>query len=308
MSETRMRIQDLDVKTRFFVDGKWLVGEADISGGKGEPVRVTARADFDQIERWVKALLAGAWARIEQQAAVGAVGREVAVGFFGFIKKAFKAVKSVVKKVANSSVVKSIRGAVKSVLKSKLVGYALTASAVVFPAVGIPAAAAFHSAQKVIAAAEKGGAALKKAQKLVGGLQAMAKKPGTTGVKARKALRVLNVSAKFRKNLKRSQVRGRSRNARRVAAPRRVRGSVRMPTGGRAHMLGSQKGRRITGVLIMPKVDGKRRQAAKFSALVSGAGDGGGDAMASASAELAQLGAVGSSTARDALVRESLFG
>jgi hypothetical protein len=304
MSETRMRIQDLDVKTRFFVDGKWLVGEADISGGKGAPVRVTARADFDQIERWVKALLASAWARIEQQAAVGAVGREVAVGFFGFIKKAFKAVKNVVKKVANSSVVKSIRGAVKSVLKSKLVGYALTASAVVFPAVGIPAAAAFHSAQKVIAAAERGGAALKKAQKLVGGLQAMAKKPGRTGVKARKALRVLNVSAKFRKNLKRSQVRGRSRTARRVAAPRRVRGTVRMPTG-RAHMLGTQKGRRITGFLVMPKVDGRRPRAAKFSALVSG--DGGGDAMANASAELAEL-AGAARAPRAELVRENLLG
>ena len=255
-----------DVRIRLRREGPWLVAVADVSGG-GKPIRLTARANLEKMERYVKARLLKLWNAIKQKVAVGALEESAAVGFFGFIKKAFKAVKNVVKKVANSNVVKAIRGAVKSVIKSKYVGYALSAAAVVFPPVGVPAAAAFYSAQKILKAAEAGGAAATKAVKMVGDLRKLSRKPGQTGAKARKALKVLQISKNWRDGIKRA--RPRPRRPLVSTRPRRVRGSVRLPTGQRAQMLGVQRGNRIQGFLVTQGPAGRKMRGA-FTANVSG--------------------------------------
>ena len=258
-----------DIQIKLHRRGPWLVAVAHIQGA-GKPLVVTARANLEQMEQFAKAKLLQMWNALKQRVAVGAIAQDAAVGFFGFVKKAFRAVKSVVKKVANSKVFRAIKGAVKSVIKSKYVGYALSAVAVVFPAVGVPAAAAFYSAQKILAAAEKGGAAAKKAVKMVGGLRKLAKKPGKTGIKARKALRVLKISKDWRAGVKRARPRPR-RRPRVSMRPRRVRGTVRLPTGQRAQMFGIQKGKRLQGFLVT-RQPGQRPQRGMFTARVSGDG------------------------------------
>ena len=255
-----------DIQIKLHRRGPWLVAVAHIQG-PGKPIVVTARANLQQMERFAKAKLLQLYSAIRQRVAVGAIDQDAAVGFFGFVKKAFKAVKNVVKKVANSKVFRAIKGAVKSVIKSKYVGYALSAVAVVFPAVGVPAAAAFYSAQKILAAAEKGGAAAKKAVKMVGGLRKLAKQPGKTGIKARKALKVLKISKDWRAGVRRA--RPRPRRPAVSMSPRRVRGAVRLPTGERAQMFGIQKGKKLQGFLVT-REPGKRPQRGTFTARVAG--------------------------------------
>jgi hypothetical protein len=64
----------------------------------------------------------------------------------GFPGSFFKAVK----KIGRSQLLKSVGAAVKSVVKSKVVGAAVGAAAVVFPPVGIPAAAAYATANTAL--------------------------------------------------------------------------------------------------------------------------------------------------------------
>jgi hypothetical protein len=231
-------------------------------------VHVTAKVNYDQLEKLVLAKLKRAYLAIKQRVAVGGMTEDAAVGFFGFIKKAYNSVKRVVNKIAKSSVVRGIKNAVKSVIKSKYVGYALSAVAVIYPPVGVPAAAAFYSAQKVLSMAEKGGAAAKKAVKLVGGLRKLAKKPGKDGVKARRALKVLKISKNWRAGVRRTQSRRRS-PVRRTRRVQRVRGLVRLPSGKVAKMQGTQKGGRLTGTLVTRGAGG-RMQRGRFSARVAG--------------------------------------
>ncbi len=259
-----------DVQIRFHRRGPWLVAVAHIQGA-GEPIHLTAKANLEQMMRFawkhLSKKLAKVWASIMQRVAVGGIDESaVAVGFFGFIKKAYNAVKSVVKKVANNRVFKAIHSASKAIIRSKYVGYALSAVAVIYPPVGVPAAAAFYSAQKILAAAEKGGKHLKKAEKFVGDLKKISKKPGRDGAKARKALKVLKISQKWRSGVKRARPKPRRS---RLQKPSRVRGSLRLPSGQRARMFGVQKSGRLKGVVVI-KRPGRRPQMAPFTARVSG--------------------------------------
>lgn len=72
---------------------------------------------------------------------------------FGFLKKAFKSVKKAASGVASVA---------KSVVRSPITKAVLGGTAIVFPAVGVPALAAATIADKAIATAEKGDAAAKK--------------------------------------------------------------------------------------------------------------------------------------------------
>jgi hypothetical protein len=64
----------------------------------------------------------------------------------GFPGSFFKAVK----KIGKTKLLKSVGAAVKSVVKSKVVGAAVGAAAVVFPPVGVPAAAAYATANAAL--------------------------------------------------------------------------------------------------------------------------------------------------------------
>ena len=72
-----------------------------------------------------------------------------------------------VKSIAKSKLVSQIGHAVKSVVRSKITGAAISAAAVVFPAVGIPAAAAYATANAALSALDKAEAAKREAQAIL---------------------------------------------------------------------------------------------------------------------------------------------
>jgi len=89
--------------------------------------------------------------------------RKHGVHIGGFPGSFFKAVK----RVGKSKLLKSVAGAVKSVVKSKLVGAAIGAAAVVFPPVGLPAAAAYATANAALTALDKANAVKDEAKKVL---------------------------------------------------------------------------------------------------------------------------------------------
>ena len=178
---------------RFHVRGPWLIGVAVVQG-PGAPVVIRARANIANLEKLYRRIL------LTRQAAGGA-----AVGFWGSIKKAFKKIKRAVVKVAKGKIVKSIAKAARGVMKSPITKYALAATAVAFPAVGIPAMAALAASNKILDGVERGSkaarAAVKKLTRLARGRTPRARK-------ARKALKILTTTNQWRKGLRVAQSRG----------------------------------------------------------------------------------------------------
>jgi len=89
--------------------------------------------------------------------------RKHGVHIGGFPGSFFKAVK----KVGKSKLLSSVASAVKSVVKSKLVGAAIGAAAVVFPPVGLPAAAAYATANAALTTLDKANAVKNEARKVL---------------------------------------------------------------------------------------------------------------------------------------------
>src|SRR6188768_1733798 len=89
--------------------------------------------------------------------------RKHGVHIGGFPGSFFKAVK----KVGKSKLLKSVAGAVKSVVQSKRVGAAIGAAAVVFPPVCLPAAAAYATANVALSPLDKANAVKNEAKKVL---------------------------------------------------------------------------------------------------------------------------------------------
>lgn len=89
--------------------------------------------------------------------------RKHGVHIGGFPGSFFKAVK----KVGKSKLLGDVASAVKSVVQSKLTGAAIGAAAVVFPPVGLPAAAAYATANAALAALDKANAVKNQAREVL---------------------------------------------------------------------------------------------------------------------------------------------
>lgn len=117
----------------------------------------------------------------EEDDSEGGLSGEVSgfeVGAFGWLKKGFK----------------KIGKAVKSVVRSKLLKYVAGAAAIIYPPVGIPAAAALAASNKVLDAAEKGN---KNAKKLIKNTLTLAKKGDK---EAQRGVKLLKVTLKGRRD------------------------------------------------------------------------------------------------------------
>lgn len=125
----------VSVRGRYWREGPYLKAVVHVQAAAGEPQTITAQVDLRPIARGLKK-----WHANEHGVRVG--------GWPGsFIRK--------VKKIGKSKLLKGVASAVKSVVKSKLTRAAVGATAVVFPPVGVPAAAAYATANSAIAALER---------------------------------------------------------------------------------------------------------------------------------------------------------
>jgi hypothetical protein len=123
----------VSVKGRYWREGHFLKATVHIQAAGTAPTTVTAQVDIRPI---VHALKRWQVAQLQRGVRVG--------GWPGsFINK--------VKKIAKSKLVSQVGHAVKSVVKSKITGAVVGAAAVVFPPVGVPAAAAYATANAALA-------------------------------------------------------------------------------------------------------------------------------------------------------------
>jgi hypothetical protein len=90
----------------------------------------------------------------------GGVHGDDLVAFFGSIVNA-------VKSIAKSKIISSIAKVAKSVVQSKALGAAVAGLAVVFPPVGLPAAAAYAGANVALSAIENGNKAIKEGERVL---------------------------------------------------------------------------------------------------------------------------------------------
>jgi hypothetical protein len=124
----------VSVKGRYWREGHFVKATVHIQAAGTAPTTVTAQVDLRPI-----ALALKRWHAAQQR-------RGARVGGWpgSFINK--------VKSIAKSKLVAQVGHAVKSVVKSKITGAVVGAAAVVFPPVGVPAAAAYATANAALAA------------------------------------------------------------------------------------------------------------------------------------------------------------
>ncbi|MFZ5893419.1 MAG: hypothetical protein ACOY0T_20325 [Myxococcota bacterium] len=136
--ELRVAPAGVSVRGRYWREGRYLKATVHIQAAGAAPQTVTLQVDLRRIgqalKRWHARQHGGSSARIG--------------GWPGSFLKS-------VKKIGKSQLVSKVANAVKSVAKSKLTGAALGATAVVFPPVGVPAAAAYATANAAISAVEQ---------------------------------------------------------------------------------------------------------------------------------------------------------
>lgn len=136
----RLRIapSGISVRGRFWREGPYLKAMVHVQTAGAAPKTVTADVDLRPIMRALHH-----WYR-----------RRHGVNIGGFPGSFFKAVK----KIGKTKLLSEVSNAVNSVAKSKLAGAAISAAAVVFPPVGLPAAAAYATANTALAALDKANA------------------------------------------------------------------------------------------------------------------------------------------------------
>jgi hypothetical protein len=127
----------VSVKGRYWREGHWLKALVHVQAAGTAPKTISAQVDLRHIAAAVKR-----WHR-RQHAQGARVG-----GWPGSFINA-------VKKVAKSKLVSQVASSVKSVVQSKITGAVVGAAAVVFPPVGVPAAAAYATANAAMAALDK---------------------------------------------------------------------------------------------------------------------------------------------------------
>jgi hypothetical protein len=164
---------------QFTQNGDWLTFSAEYSvPGAPAPAHFSSRINLRDIERTLLAQGARQLKRTIQRARVagdcvgcGCVGgRDYDVCVAGLFSKVKKAVKKNVKKVAKVKLLKDVRkqadnfkSTSKKVLKSKVTGGLVAATAIAFPPVGVPAAAAYATANAALIAIERAEALKKSA-------------------------------------------------------------------------------------------------------------------------------------------------
>jgi len=135
MVELKFSPSGLSLGGRFWREGHFLKAAVHIQAAAGAPRTITAQVDLRPIARALRHW----YARHHGVRVSGWPG--------SFLKK--------VGKIAKSKLVASVSQAVKSVVQNKVTGAALGAAAVVFPPVGVPAAAAYATANAALAAIER---------------------------------------------------------------------------------------------------------------------------------------------------------
>lgn len=246
------------VRVSFHRKGPWLIGVAYLQG-PGAPIVLTARANVRDLERAGRAIL---MRRMQKAAAVGSL--------FGSIESAFSSVAHGAENLAKGKVARELFGKVKDVMKSPIASAALAATSMVFPPIGIPASAAFVTANKVLDNVEAGGAAAEKAKNQIRSIGRLARQPGPAGAKARKVAQVLSITNQWRNGLKVAQAEARALppgtplpagtpphlRALHAAAPglrtAQLHGEVSLPGGKCAHLHGVQRAGHIEGTLTLP--------------------------------------------------------
>ena len=136
----RLRIapSGVSVRGRFWREGPYFKAMVHVQTAGAAPKTVTAEVDLRPIVRALHH-----WYRRKHGVHIG-----------GFPGSFFKAVK----KIGKSKLLGDVAQAVKSVVKSKITAGAIAAAAVVFPPVGVPAAAAYATANAALAVLDKANA------------------------------------------------------------------------------------------------------------------------------------------------------
>lgn len=149
IEETVFHIMPTEVqfKGRVRLEGHFLVGELWVQYGGLPPRKITARVDMAAI--------------VDQLKSQQSDDPEIS-GLFDFVKKGVKSLGSAAKSIGRAKLVKGLSRGVKSVIRSPATGALVSAAAVAFPPVGIPAAAAYQGANAALAALDKRGDILKK--------------------------------------------------------------------------------------------------------------------------------------------------
>jgi len=106
---------------------------------------------------------------------------------------------------ASAASLRDIARTAKGALKLPGVSQAISAAAVAFPPLGVPAMVAFKVANTAIAAAERGGPQAAQFARQVGMLKHVARRRDAAGLKARKALKVLHITHQWRRGLHAAQ-------------------------------------------------------------------------------------------------------
>jgi hypothetical protein len=139
----------VSVKGRYWREGHFLKATVHIQAAGSAPKTIMAQVDLRPIAHAVKR-----WQAMQRS-------RGARVGGWpgSFINK--------VKKIAKSKLVSQVAKTVKSVVQSKITGAAVGAAAVVFPPVGVPAAAAYATANTALAALDQASKIKKQAQSVL---------------------------------------------------------------------------------------------------------------------------------------------
>jgi hypothetical protein len=135
--QLRVAPSGVSIRGRFWREGRYLKAVVHVQAAGMSPKTISVQVDLQPIAKALKK-------RGERFAQSG-----VRVGGWpgSFIKA--------VSKIGKSKLLSNITSAVKSVVKSKLTGAVVGAAAVVFPPVGVPAAAAYATANAAIATIDR---------------------------------------------------------------------------------------------------------------------------------------------------------
>jgi len=181
------------IKTHVYRDGSWLKADVHLVT-MGEPTVFTVGVDMAKVVRALKAYHDRYLHSSEAAQISGCIGCDSDYDIGGIFGKITKAAK----KVTKNKLVKQIAATTKKVVKSKITGGVVSALAVVYPPVGVPAAAAYAAANLALSHIER-GQAIKRAA--VATLQ-QAKKSGVKAVIADKTKKLLAVAVTQEKDAK----------------------------------------------------------------------------------------------------------
>ncbi|HVY26100.1 MAG TPA: hypothetical protein VHB79_06090 [Polyangiaceae bacterium] len=147
--QLRVAPSGVSVKGRYWREGNFFKAVVHVQAAGMAPKTISAQIDLRPIAAALKQ-----WHRQQH-------GAEARIS--GWPGSFFKAVKN----IAKSKLVKQVAKGVRSVVRSKITGGIIGAAAVVFPAVGVPAAAAYATANAALSAIDKANEAKKQAQAIL---------------------------------------------------------------------------------------------------------------------------------------------